>query len=199
MNRRETAEVLFRMQANYRNAFSKMGEESINMLVETWETAFKDHKKDVVVNALIRAMLTKKDYPPTIADVGEEIVALKHPGLCWLDGDQAWAKAVEIAHDVDLRRVVPNAEAEYARSETATKAAQDNYPLVWNAMVGVGGPDGFLEANTTLRAQFIRMYNSYRQRELKRLLIPVSLKTQSERMDYPGIAGLAERGGTHDR
>ena len=182
MNYAETAELLFMLQANYPNTYAKMEEKSVKALIATWVTAFKDYRKDIMTKALIRAMLTKKDYPPTIADVAEDLAILAFPSFSTLDGGQAWVKAVEIALEAELRGVVPDAKAEFARSDAVIADAKAKYPLVWNVIAGVGGPDEFLEANTALRAQFIRLYNSCRQDELRRLVFPDELKTQRERM-----------------
>ena len=198
MDYRDSAEVINILQKNYLNSFAKAGEDQADVMVKTWEIAFKNFKKDVVEKALIRAMLIKKDYPPTIADVGEEVAVMTDPAFSALDGEQAWIKAVEIAHEVELRRVAPSAEAEHARSDAAVRTAQTEFPLVWKAMLGMGGADEFLNMNTTLKSQFVRLYNSYRKSDLKRILLPDILKTQKELLWQPNGLLLLEQENDND-
>jgi hypothetical protein len=72
MTRTDAVSILRILKANYQNFYRNITKEEAEDIIELWSTMFNE-PLPVVLNAVKAVIVTKKDYPPTIADVKEKI------------------------------------------------------------------------------------------------------------------------------
>ena len=150
------------------------------LTVSVWHEMLRDLPGDIVSAATKRMCSTLK-FPPSIADIRENVAqAVKEAKDIPSAGD-AWAK---------VRKAL--SWYGYYRPEEARKALGEQ---IWRAVEMVGGWRELCEGDTAiLSAQFERRYNAMVQQDMNRVQIPASVNEAMKRLvgtltDKPMIGG----------
>jgi len=165
----EAFKIIYAIQANYPSFYAKQTDKQAEIMTNLWASAFKDCEYKVVSTALMVVMLKKKDFPPSIAEVNEEIAKMTKPMIERLDGETAWGEAWQLMNRYGYCLF----EEQVAQRE---KDINDRGEPFADALQAVGGLDGIrmcrVDQTNTLRTQFIRIYNVYVNRENEKYLLP---------------------------
>lgn len=80
MTKREIAELITVMQANYPDSFKGQSDAVVSAKIGLWYDFFKDYPKEVVYSAVKAYMATDtKSFMPNVGQIGEQIRKLKEP------------------------------------------------------------------------------------------------------------------------
>jgi hypothetical protein len=127
-----------------------------------WHIAMKDHDFKVVLLASEKYILTNK-FPPTIADIREEVTKIIHPTID--DGEQKWLEVLEA-----VKKYGSYNEPEALRSlDEVTRQAVKTIgyrTICVSEKIGVE------------RAHFFKVYNSITKREHDQNIIPQRIVDQ---------------------
>lgn len=172
MTIQETTEIIYILQATYPNFYNKQTDSQIEILVNFWASCFNDYDINVVLKALTSIIMKKKDFPPNIAEINQEVIKIINPHEEIADGEIGWGKAQNLMKSYGSYL--------FAEQQTElTKQIEKDYPLKM-ALLACGGLESLrmceIDNLNTLRAQFIRIYNSYAKRKQDDLLLPNNLK-----------------------
>ena len=89
MTKRDVAELMTVLQANYPDSFKGQSDVVIEAKVQLWYDFFKDHPKAVVYAAAKAFIATDtKGFMPNIGQINEQMQTLKNP--CEMDAAEAW-------------------------------------------------------------------------------------------------------------
>lgn len=138
------------------------------LTVNVWHEMLRDLPGEVVSAATKRMCSTLK-FPPSIADIRENVAqAVKEAKGIPSAGD-AWAK---------VRKAL--SWYGYYRPEEARKALGEQ---IWRAVEMVGGWRELCEGETAiLSAQFERRYNAMVQQDMNRVQIPASVNEEMKKL-----------------
>jgi hypothetical protein len=138
------------------------------LTVSVWHEMLSDLPGDVV-SAATKRMCSKLKFPPSIADIRENVAeAVKEAKGIPSAGD-AWAK---------VRKAL--SWYGYYRPEEARKALGEQ---IWRAVEMVGGWRELCEGETAiLSAQFERRYNAMVQQDMNRVQIPASVNEEMKKL-----------------
>ena len=81
MNINESAKILALLAANYPHYYKKLSKNETNAVCKTWNDSFDDVPAVLVLEAL-KNCIGKLKFPPTIADVNEELRHMYSFFLC---------------------------------------------------------------------------------------------------------------------
>ena len=138
------------------------------LTVNVWYEMLRDLPGEVV-NAATKRMCSTLKFPPSIADIRENVAqAMKEAKGIPSAGD-AWAK---------VRKAL--SWYGYYRPEEARKALGEQ---IWRAVEMVGGWRELCEGETAiLSAQFERRYNAMVQQDMNRVQIPASVNEEMKKL-----------------
>ena len=138
------------------------------LTVNVWHEMLRDLPGEVVSAATKRMCSTLK-FPPSIADIRENVAqAVKEAKGIPSAGD-AWAKVSKALSWYG-----------YYRPEEARKALGEQ---IWRAVEMVGGWRELCEGETAiLSAQFERRYNAMVQQDMNRVQIPASVNDEMKKL-----------------
>ncbi|MBQ7792047.1 MAG: hypothetical protein IJ367_00940 [Clostridia bacterium] len=89
MTKRDIAELMTILQANYPDSFKGQSDVVVAAKVQLWHDFFKDHPKEAVYAAAKAFIATDtKGFMPNIGQINEQIQTLKNP--CEMDAAEAW-------------------------------------------------------------------------------------------------------------
>ena len=134
------------------------------LTVRVWHEMLMDLPGEVVSAAVKRMCATLK-YPPSIADIRENVAAAAREARGMLPAGDAWAK---------VRKAL--SWYGFYRPDEARKALGEE---IWRAVEMTGGWRELCEGDTAiLSAQFERRYNAMVQQEMNRVQIPASVNEE---------------------
>lgn len=90
MNRTETARTIMLLHAAYPQFYRDISEEEARAVMNLWAEMFRDENVEVVRVALYSLIRTHGGFPPTIADVCEEIRKLKEAFMNEPTDEELW-------------------------------------------------------------------------------------------------------------
>lgn len=144
------------------------------LTVRIWHEMLADLPGDVVSAAVKRMCATLK-FPPSIADIRENVTAAVNEARGVLSAGEAWAK---------VRKAM--GWFGFYRPDEARKALGED---IWRAVEMVGGWRELCEGDTAiLSAQFERRYNAMVRQDMTRLQIPAGVNDEMRRL----VSGLTE-------
>lgn len=179
----EAFEVIYILQSNYPNFYSRQTENQAEIMTQFWATAFRDYDLNIVMNALLSAIMKKKSFPPNIAEINEEIIKMVKPNIEQMDGEIAWGKVQSLIKNFG--------QYLFQDQQDALDKELDGDEILKMAIRACGGLEVLrmcqMNSLNTLRAQFIRIYNSYAKRKVDDLLLPNSLKIEINQIQQQSI------------
>ena len=138
------------------------------LTVNVWHEMLRDLPGDVVSAATKRMCSTLK-FPPSIADIRENVAQAVREAQGMPTAGEAWAKIRKAASWYG-----------YYRPEEARKALGEQ---IWRAVEMVGGWRELCEGETAiLSAQFERRYNAMVQQDMNRVQIPASVNEEMKKL-----------------
>lgn len=172
MTEQETIKVITLIVMSYPSNDKFKDEDNIKGMVAVWKTIFKDDDVRVVEMAVQKHISINK-WPPSIAEVREQMCSLLRPDI--IPPDIAWAAVEDLLHakgeygHFDLYAVLPDAIARVV--ETI------GWSTLWNLHCGRhrGNPDGMD------RVAFMDLYKPAYEREREQAMLPKRLSEACER------------------
>ena len=79
MNRQDVQALLALNKSNYPSAYREMTKPEVEALLKSWLSALEPYPPDLVQEAYLRA-LTRCRFPVTLADIFDELRAVKNAG-----------------------------------------------------------------------------------------------------------------------
>ena len=141
------------------------------LTVAVWHEMLGDLPGDVVSAAVKRMCATLK-FPPSIADIRDNVAEAVREAQGVLTAGEAWSKVRKAASWYG-----------YYRPDEARKALGDD---VWRAVEMVGGWREVCEGESAIiSAQFERRYNAMVQQDMQRIQIPASVSEDMKRLAGP--------------
>ena len=141
------------------------------LTVAVWHEMLRDLPGDVVSAATKRMCATLK-FPPSIADICENVAQAVREAQGMPTAGEAWAK---------VRKAL--SWYGYYRPDEARKALGEE---IWRAVEMVGGWREVCEGEgTIISAQFERRYDAMVQQEMNRVQIPASVRDDMARLVEP--------------
>lgn len=141
------------------------------LTVGVWHEMLHDLPGEVVSAATKRMCATLK-YPPSIADIRENVAEAAREAQGTPTAGEAWAKVRKAASWYG-----------YYRPDDARKALGDE---IWRAVEMVGGWREVCEGESAIiSAQFERRYNAMLQQTMHRVQIPASVNADMKRLVGP--------------
>lgn len=184
MTEKESEALIFQIQSNYPNFYTRQSAEQADAMIKLWAVAFRDYDKNIVAKALMAVFMRKNDFPPTIAEVNSEIRKILRPETDVIGGEDAWE------HISRLLGLFPLSQP-YGLWSEDDKAAyvelKTRNPVLTNvctkrALNAIGGfvvvGNCPLENLSILRSQFVKTYNEIANREVSQALLPPSLASE---------------------
>lgn len=151
------------------------------LTVSVWHEMLHDLPGEVVSAATKRMCATLK-YPPSIADIRENVAQATREAQGAPTAGEAWAKVRKAASWYG-----------YYRPDEARKALGDE---IWRAVEMVGGWREVCEGEgAIISAQFERRYNGMVQQELNRVQIPAAVNEDMRRLIGPMMDKMMIGGG----
>lgn len=141
------------------------------LTVAVWHEMLSDLPNEVVSAAVKRMCATLK-YPPSIADIRENVTEAMKEAKGIPTAGEAWSKVRKAASWYG-----------YYRPDEARQVLGEE---IWRAVEMVGGWREVCEAESTIiSAQFERRYNAMVQQEMNRVQIPASVNEDMKRLVGP--------------
>ena len=141
------------------------------LTVAVWHEMLGDLPGDVVTAAVKRMCATLK-FPPSIADIRENVAEAVREANGTLTAGEAWSKVRKAASWYG-----------YYRPDDARKALGEE---IWKAVEMVGGWREVCEGESAIiSAQFERRYNAMVQQTMHRVQIPASVAEDMARLAEP--------------
>ena len=151
------------------------------LTVAVWHEMLNDLPGDVVTAAVKRMCATLK-FPPSIADIRENVAEAVREANGTLTAGEAWSQVRKAASWYG-----------YYRPDDARKALGEE---IWRAVEMVGGWREVCEGESAIiSAQFERRYNAMVQQTMHRVQIPASVADDMARLAGPLTERLMIGGG----
>lgn len=159
MTKPEVIKLLGMLAAAYPNM------KEINSLqVELWHDCLKDVDKDVAL-AAIKKNILESPFPPTIADIRNQLSEVTTPESERLDGASGWGEVIKAIKEYGYYR-----EKEALESMTPVTRKVVKY-MGWQEICHSEKPD-------VVRGQFLKMYEIVGERERQSRLLPLDFKEE---------------------
>ena len=184
MTKQEAVGIIYILQSSYPGFYNKQTDKQAEILVDFWASCFNDYEANIVLKALTAIIIKKTEFPPTIAEVNVEIIKMVKPNEEFLDGEAAWGEVQRIMRKYSAyldEEQEASMNKELNRDECLAKTVRACGGMYYLRMCE-------LENINTLRAQFIKIYNSYTKRKQDDLLLPNSLKNKIGEIQQQSIA-----------
>lgn len=166
MVREEAVTILRILKASYPHFYKGISKDDAIDIVELWSSMF-DEPVEIVTEAVKAVIATKKDYPPTVADVKEKILLISTNGEQMTEFE-AWNR---------VKQSISNYGAEHS--------FEDLPPILKRL---VGSPQQLREwalmdidtLNTVIQSNFMRSYKARAQTERDMIAMPDTTRRMIE-------------------
>jgi hypothetical protein len=179
------AEVLIeQIQANYPNFYTRQTAKQAEQMINLWAAAFMDYDRDIVAKGLMAVIMRKNDFPPTVAEVNNEVRKMLRPETDTVGGEDAWERVLELVRYYPLSQPFGSWSQENQEkfgnmlltdpilSQTYTKKALSSI----GGWMTIGCCQ--LEDLSFLRNSFVKTYNELLSRETAQAMIPPTLTAE---------------------
>lgn len=167
MTKQEVVKVVTLIVMSYPASERFKDESALQGMTSVWTQMFKDDNPRLVELAIQRHIATSK-WPPSIAEIREQMVTLQHPEL--IPPDLAWAAVAD-------RKA---AEKEWKYEEDAT----DALPLMIARTVQTIGWYDLWEKEEKARQIFLELYRPAYERARERAMLPKALSDAVEKTEH---------------
>jgi hypothetical protein len=168
MTQEEALKLLMIIQTSYPNHYKNFEDGFLKMSVKMWQKAFEDQPFEVVFGALSKHILKAK-FPPTIAELREEVIRITNPEAL-KSGEEAWEEVIAAVKRFGFYR---QAEAMKSFDEPTQRAVRT---IGWNKIC-------HSETIGIERSNFYKTYEALSKGDKEKALLPPSI--------YEGINRLA--------
>lgn len=152
--------VLAIIQTSYPNHYRNFDDGMLSLSVQMWHKAFEDQPFAVVFGAVSKYILHKK-FPPTIADIREEVVNMTNPAAM-KSGEEAWEEVIAAVKKFGFYR---QGEAMKTLGDTIQRAVRtigyDN--ICKSENIGIE------------RANFYKLYDALNKGSKEKAILPTPL------------------------
>lgn len=162
MNEKDTLKILGTIAASYPSV-ERLNETAITGMAKVWARMFADDDARMVGNAVAAHIATCK-FPPSVAEIRERLVQMKHPEL--ITPEDAWSIAQEAA---------------YAGTEFGAATVWSSIPSLVQQAIGQMGWSSLFRANCKdPRKAFLDAYRPIYERKRDELLLPAFVRNSIE-------------------
>lgn len=171
MNKQETIQIVTLIVGSYPAAGDLKKEETVKAMVVSWSAAFRDDDPQLVGIAVQKHIALNK-WPPSVAEIRSQMVAISHPEL--VPPDVAWAAVSDIL---------------YANSGFSDHPYSTLPPLIVRCIEAIGwhnlremhrGVYGDSKPGMD-RVMFLQQYTPMYERERDKAQLPETLAAQCEK------------------
>lgn len=179
MTKQETVKFISIVKASFPYWGSKLSPDELKVTVEIWAEMLGEYDFKIVMSAMKVIIATKKDFPPSIAEVIEKIQFLSSGGNTGLSEVEAWSM---------VRKAVANgmygAKEEFDRLPKEIQIALREPATLknWSQLEGD-------ELDTVVASNFMRSYKEVKKRETEYKALPRDIKTMIEASTHKMIGG----------
>ena len=166
MTKQETIKMIAVMKAAFPSWGSKLSQEEIRTSVEIWHEMLEEYEYIIVSGALKSIIATKKDFPPSIAEIIEKVQFLLSGGQKEISENEAWAM---------VRKALGNgmygAKEEFERlpSDIQSVLREPATLRNWSQLDPT-------EVDTVVASNFMRSFKEVRKREKEFKALPSDIK-----------------------
>jgi len=177
------------IQAAYPSFYRGQTAKQANIAIGLWFDCLRDYPAGIVYDALKSAIIKNPKFPPSIGDVNAEIVAMRRPDANPdIDGEKAWSSVL-----LYIRKYGEYSDNPQAGIELRNLMSDEAWERAFRA---VGGFYDIRRAESdnigTMRAQFIRIYNSFAKTRADNAILPPSLYARIESVKSENMAKLTD-------
>ncbi|MEF9968262.1 MAG: replicative helicase loader/inhibitor [Longicatena sp.] len=156
MNELETLKLLKMIQSTY----SSFKISDVDLAAEIWQSMLVDYTPNEVANAL-RMHIAISKYPPTIADIIEQINSIKYPQID--NYEQAWAKVLKACRHTGTLEAWSDLPEDIKSCTDVTSLRE------WAVM------DSEI-VNTVVKSNWLKAYKQVKDRQHKYQALPNKVK-----------------------
>jgi len=179
MTKQETIKLIMIIKASFPFWGSKLSPDELKVTVDIWTEMLGEYDFKVVMSAMKILIATKKDFPPSIAEVIEKVQFLSSGGDTGLSEVEAWSM---------VRRAIGNGM--YGATEEFEKLPKEIQIAIrepatiknWSQLE----PD---ELDTVVASNFMRSFKEVKKRETEYKALPRDIKTMIEASTHKMIGG----------
>lgn len=171
MNKKEILKLLKYLDSYYSRKFSLPDDkQDFNLKVNTWHDFLSDYSSGEVMPAT-KKLISEKEWPPTPGEIMKQIEKLKMSEEDKISGQEAWGKLINL-----IRKHGVMYGGSKKILENITEASKEAIRALGGLRI-IGMSD---ENETFLMNNFIKAYDSFRDRKQEKEMLPNSIKNDVE-------------------
>ena len=177
MKKSETAQILALIGAAYSRFDVPQKKDSLKFM--TWHKMLKDFDFQLTQTA-VEKLIAECKFPPSIADIREQVADVKNFSKNRLTAGEAWEKAIKAVNKFSSHRgygYKTDPEVIDQLPDLVVKTAE---MIGWNKI-------GKAKAEGVVRGQFMKMYKQVQDRDKKESVLPSSVRDKMEKLESNAV------------